>query len=57
MRMTHMDIFHYPVWDEKWLSGVKFSELHREGEWFVLFDYERRNPLNHEAKYVVVGEV
>lgn len=54
MRMTHMDIFHYPVWDEKWLSGVKFSELHREGEWFVLFDYERRNSLNHEAKYVVV---
>lgn len=57
MRMTHMDIFHYPVWDEKWLSGVRFSELHREGEWFVLFDYERRNPLNHEAEYVVVGEV
>ena len=57
MRMTHMDIFHYPVWDEKWLSGVKSSEVHREGEWFVLFDYERRNPLNHEAKYVVVGEV
>lgn len=57
MRMTHMDIFHYPVWDEKWLSGVKFSELHREGEWFVLFDYERRNPLNHDAEYVVVGEV
>lgn len=57
MRMTHMDIFHYPVWDEKWLSGVKFSELHREGEWFVLFDYERRNPLNREAKYVVIGEV
>lgn len=57
MRMTHMDIFHYPVWDEKWLSGVKFSGLHREGEWFVLFDYERRNPLNREAEYVVVGEV
>lgn len=54
MRMTHMDIFHYPVWDEKWLSGVKFSELHREGEWFVLFDYGRRNPLNHEAEYVVI---
>lgn len=57
MRMTHMDIFHYPVWDEKWLSGVKFSGLHQEGEWFVLFDYERRNPLNREAEYVVVGEV
>lgn len=56
MRMTHMDIFHYPVWDEKWLNEVKLSELHPEGERFVLFDYERRNPLNHEAEYAVICE-
>lgn len=55
MRMTHMDVFCYPVWDEKWLNGIKVNELHPEGERFVLFDYERRSPLNHEARYTVIG--
>lgn len=57
MRMTHMEIFTYPVWDEKWLNGVELSGLHPEGEWFVLFDYERRNPLNHEAGYTVLDKL
>lgn len=54
MRMTHMDIFCYPVWDRKWLEDVELNELHPEGEQFVLFDYEKRNPLNQEAEYTVI---
>ena len=57
MRMTHMDVFRYPVWDRNWLGGAKLSELYQEEERFVLFDYEKRNPLNHEAAYIVIDEV
>ncbi len=57
MRMTHMDVFRYPVWDRNWLGGAKLSELYPEEERFVLFDYEKRNPLNHEAAYIVIDEV
>lgn len=54
MRMTHMDLFTYPVWDEGWLREVELGELHSEKEWLVLFDYERRNSLNYEAEYTVI---
>ena len=36
---------------------AKLSELYPEEERFVLFDYEKRNPLNHEAAYIVIDEV
>ena len=49
MRMTHMDLFSYPVWDEKWLEEAQLNQLHAEPETFVLFDYEIRDPLNHAA--------
>lgn len=64
MRMTHMDIFCYPVWDEAWFNeielgepGAKKAELEKttsEEEQFVLFDYERRSPLTNEAWYAVI---
>lgn len=54
MRMTHMDLFSYPVWDEKWLEEVQLDQLHAELETFVLFDYEIRDPLNHAAHYTTI---
>lgn len=64
MRMTHMDIFCYPVWDEAWFNeielgnpGAEKAELAKtnsEEEQFVLFDYERRSPLTYEARYAVI---
>lgn len=64
MRMTHMDIFHYPVWDEAWLKDVKLrkpglpefcsEKEHAQKEWFVLFDYEKRNLLTGGAEYAVI---
>jgi len=56
MRITHMDVFRYPVWDEKWLQKADLSAIEPGKEKFVLFDYEKRNPLNREAKYVVIPE-
>ena len=56
MRMTHMDIFQYPVWDDVWLEKIELyaEKMCPEKEWFVLFDYERRNPLTYEARYAVI---
>lgn len=42
-RMTHLEPFSYPVWDEE----AVFSE--KKGRGYVLFDYGSRNPLNYEA--------
>ncbi len=55
MRMTHMDIFCYPVWDREWLRETGLNGIEPGRERLVLFDYEKRNPLNHEAAYVVIG--
>lgn len=64
MKMTHMEPFAYPVWDTeacKQFSGCTqpISDLTTEnpvgnGEnkrYYVLFDYARRNPLNHDSVY------
>lgn len=42
MKMTHMEVFQYPVWEE----GVSFK---RNTPTFVLFDYQKRSPLTGDA--------
>lgn len=50
MKMTHMEVFHYPVWETNMtLVSQKCGE-----PVYVLFDYQIRNPLNSEAKYYVI---
>lgn len=53
-RMTHMDLFCYPVWDRRWLREADPDKICSAGEHFVLFDYAKRSPLNREAKYAVI---
>ena len=53
-RMTHVDIFRYPVWDRQWLRETEPAGIHPGEEHFVLFDYEKRNPLNREAKHTII---
>ena len=53
-RMTHMDLFCYPVWDRQWLRETDPDKIRPGEEHFVLFDYEKRSPLNREAKYAVI---
>lgn len=49
-KMTHLEHFTYPVWEpEKLLNGAGEKE-----PGFVLFDYQQRNPLNYEARYLVI---
>ena len=49
-KMTHLEAFHYPVWEDL-CGGV--SEYSAEPT-LVLFDYKHRNPLNGDARTVVV---
>lgn len=44
-RMTHMEVFCYPVWEEDAGSMDQLEEPR-----MVLFDYGRRNPLTKEAE-------
>ena len=47
-RMTHMEVFAYPVWK----TGEDMDRL--EEEKMVLFDYGKRNPLTREARTVIL---
>ncbi len=60
-KMTHLEPFCYPVWDNELLlevtgkksgaENVKAKDLESDNEVmaYILFDYKERNPLNHEA--------
>ena len=51
-KMTHLEPFHYPVWDVEKLLGT-LGNGEEKGAWeelvYVLFDYRKRNPLTNDA--------
>lgn len=49
-RMTHMEVFHYPVWEADGAGSMEKLEA----PWLILFDYNRRNPLTNEAETKIV---
>lgn len=52
MRMTHLEVFFYPVWEEETdRIYERKSEPH-----FVLFDYEKRDPLTRDSRAVVIED-
>ncbi len=50
-RMTHLEPFHFPVWDSGW-TDMRIDR----GIYYVLFDYaaEARDPLTHDAATHVI---
>lgn len=50
-KMTHLESFRYPVWNEEELKKVRRGEwtVNKDGRMAVLFDYRERNPLTYEA--------
>ncbi|MBQ9926791.1 MAG: B12-binding domain-containing radical SAM protein [Lachnospiraceae bacterium] len=52
MKMTHMEVFTYPVWEK---DGVKIA---KEGALpmpaYMLFDYKERNPLTNDARTIIL---
>lgn len=51
-RMTHLEPFCYPVWDGELLQKTRL-ERKDAARWFVLFDYRTRDPLTHDARFLV----
>lgn len=56
--MTHMEAFHYPVWDVDLLEKADLEEIciktYIDGGQLVLFDYLSRDPVTYEALAVPV---
>ena len=49
-KMTHLEPFHYPVWDIAALAEAVGKRTSNTGSMtYILFDYKSRNPLNYEA--------
>lgn len=51
-KMTHMELFHYPVWEE----GFTVQKDALPNPAAVLFDYQKRDPLTYEARTVVLPQ-
>ena len=49
-KMTHLEAFHYPVWEELQGAAPEYSP----DPTLVLFDYKHRNPLNGDARTAVL---
>lgn len=48
-KMTHMERFTYPVWDALKLARMRERPEEKPAGGYVLFDYQKRNPLTGEA--------
>lgn len=46
-RMTHLEQFHYSVWEDEPKPGK---------DCYILFDYQKRSPLTHEAAATVIQQ-
>lgn len=51
-KMTHIEVFDYPVWEEDVLKRMK----RLDSPCMVLFDYKERDPITYAARYVVIGD-
>lgn len=54
-RMTHLEMFSYPVWESRGGAEWKMEKLAEQR--MVLFDYRKRSPLTNEAEVRVVEDV
>lgn len=51
-KMTHMEVFTYPVWEEE----ISKQSKPLDGPMMVLFDYALRDPLTYSVKYHVLSD-
>ena len=57
-KMTHLELFQYPVWDrEFWKAVCMQTESYHVSEepTFVLFDYRERDSLTGDARTVILN--
>ena len=48
MKMTHIEYFTYPVWQQ----NMKMTQLSQKTA--ILFDYQKRDPLTYDAAYYMI---
>ena len=53
-RMTHVERFTHPVWEEEQDRDGWERTAREKGPFWLLFDYQKRNPLNKEAETVLL---
>lgn len=54
-KMTHMEVFYYPVWEQNGLEDTSAKAVEKmDVPCMVLFDYEKRDPLTYDATYYVL---
>lgn len=51
-RMTHIECFSLPVWEMPFPGMPEIPD--KEKIYFLLFDYRKRNPLNQEARTILL---
>lgn len=52
-KMTHMEVFDYPVWEED--INLRMKRL--DSPCMVLFDYKKRNAITYAAEYTVITDL
>lgn len=57
-KMVHLEPFYYPVWDPGQMAknyALWGTQVHgREAE-YILFDYQKRDPISHDAAAAPIG--
>jgi len=68
-KMTHLEVFHYPVWDrtlmdsyvdEEHADGIRSEQLAVQKDtqlYYILFDYQKRDPLTMDAEIHVMTKI
>ena len=55
--MTHVEFFHYPVWEKDFSSVKEIIKKKREQLQPVLFDYKERNLITKDCRFVKLPEL
>lgn len=53
-KMTHVEFFHYPVWDKTITDVKNIVNGRRENPQPVLFDYKERSVITKDCRYVLL---
>lgn len=56
-KMTHVEFFHYPVWEKDFSSVKEIIKKKREQLQPVLFDYKERNLITKDCRFVKLPEL
>ena len=56
-KMTHVEFFHYPVWEKEFVSMADILNRKTDVPKPVLFDYRERSKISKDCRFVVLTGV